>query len=300
MKPILSLLLFFCLLNIPQAQAQEIQAKVSINADIIQLSDRRIFRDMELAFEQFINNRRWTNDVFRQEEKVKANIFITLETMPNIGSFTGSLQIQVLRPVYGSNYESILLNYADRSFQFEYVESQPLDFNENAFTNNLTSLLGFYSLIILAFDYDSFAPLGGTPFIDRAYNVVINAQQSPRTGWRQFESNRNRYWLVENMMNLQMIPVREAIYQYHRQGMDVFASDPDKGREGIITALKMLRDVHRLRPNAMLLRDFFDAKSDELSQIFSQGDQSLRREAVEILSQLDPTNSERYGRLLRQ
>ena len=222
---------------------------------------------------------------------------LTMETMPNIGSFTASLQIQVLRPVYGTNYETVVFNFADRNWQFDYTESLPLEFNENTFNTNLTSMLGFYAYIILGYDYDSFSRLGGSPFFDRAFNVVINAQQSPRAGWKQFESNRNRYWITENLMSSQMVPVREAIYEYHRLGLDMFGRDPEQGRDAIITALQKIKDVNKLRPNSVIINSFFDAKSDELANIFSQGNDSKRRQAVEILRELDPTNTEKYSRI---
>lgn len=277
--------------------AQEINCNVTINAQNIQISDRSIFQDMENAFEQFLNNRRWTNEVFRPEERIRCNMVLTMETMPNIGSFTASLQIQVLRPVYGTNYETVVFNFADRNWQFDYTESLPLEFNENTFNTNLTSMLGFYAYIILGYDYDSFSRLGGSPFFDRAFNVVINAQQSPRAGWKQFESNRNRYWITENLMSSQMVPVREAIYEYHRLGLDMFGRDPEQGRDAIITALQKIKDVNKLRPNSVIINSFFDAKSDELANIFSQGNDSKRRQAVEILRELDPTNTEKYSRI---
>ena len=292
-----SLFLFFLsLLSIPLL-AQEINCNVTINAQNIQISDRSIFQDMENAFEQFLNNRKWTNEAFQSEERIRCNMVLTMETMPNIGSFTASMQIQVLRPVYGTNYETVVFNFADRNWQFDYTESLPLEFNENTFSTNLTSMLGFYAYVILGYDYDSFSRLGGSPFFDRAFNVVINAQQSPRSGWKQFESNRNRYWITENLMSSQMVPVREAIYEYHRLGLDMFGRDPEQGRDAIIASLQKIKEVNKLRPNSVIVNSFFDAKSDELANIFSQGNEAKRQEALKLLSELDPTNTEKYSRI---
>lgn len=277
--------------------AQEINCNVTVNAQNIQISDRSIFQDMENAFEQFLNNRRWTSETFRPEERIRCNIVLTLETMPNIGSFTASMQIQVLRPVYGTNYETVVFNFADRNWQFDYTESLPLEFNENTFNTNLTSMLGFYAYVILGYDYDSFSRLGGSAFFDKAFNVVINAQQSPRAGWKQFESNRNRYWITENLMSSQMVPVREAIYEYHRLGLDMFGRDPEQGRDAIIASLQKIKEVNKLRPNSVIVNSFFDAKSDELANIFSQGNEAKRQEVLELLRELDPTNSEKYSRI---
>jgi hypothetical protein len=290
------LFLLLSILSFP-ILAQEINCNVTINAQNIQISDRSIFQDMENAFEQFLNNRRWTTETFRPEERIRCNIVLTLETMPNIGSFTASLQIQVLRPIYGTNYETVLFNFADRNWQFDYTESLPLEFNENTFNTNLTSMLGFYAYVILGYDYDSFSRLGGSAFFDRAFNVVINAQQSPRAGWKQFESNRNRYWITENLMSSQMVPVREAIYEYHRLGLDMFGRDPEQGRDAILASLQKIKEVNKLRPNSVIVNSFFDAKSDELANIFSQGNEAKRQEALELLKELDPTNTEKYSRI---
>jgi hypothetical protein len=278
------------------AYAQELQATVTINAQNIQLSDRGIFDDMARSMENFLNSRRWTNENWQPQERIKCTFALTMETMPNIGSFTGSMQVQVLRPVYGTGYESVVFNFADRNWQFDYVESLPLDFNENNFGTNLTSMLGYYALIILGMDADTFSPLGGSPFFDRAFNVVLNAQQSPRAGWKQFESNRNRYWLIENLMSPQMAPVREAQYLYHRQGMDNFGRDENLARQSILESLEKIREVNRIRPNQVLVNSFFDAKSEELANVFSRGDEEIRQGALSLLSELDPANLERYNR----
>ncbi len=290
------LFLLLSILSFPIV-AQEINCNVTVNAQNIQISDRSIFQDMENAFEQFLNNRRWTNESFRAEERIRCNMVLTMESMPSIGSFTASLQIQVLRPVYGTNYETVVFNFADRNWQFDYTESLPLEFNENAFNTNLTSMLGFYAYVVLGYDYDSFARLGGSPFFDKAFNVVINAQQSPRAGWKQFESNRNRYWITENLMSSQMLPVREAIYEYHRLGLDMFGRDPEQGRDAVLAALQKIKEVNRLRPNSVIINSFFDTKSDELANIFAQGNEVKRQQAIELLKELDPPNIEKYNRI---
>jgi hypothetical protein len=290
------LLLVIFIFSLQIGKAQELLCKVTVNAQNIQLSDRGIFDDMARAMENFMNTRRWTNEVWQPHERIRCNMALTLESMPNIGSFTGSMQIQVLRPIYGTTYETPIFNFADRNWQFDYVESLPLDFNENAFQTNLTSMLGFYALLILGLDHDTFSPLGGGPFFDRAFNVVINAQQSPRAGWKQFESNRNRYWLIENLMSNQLTPVREANYMYHRLGLDMFGRDPDQGREAVLESIKKIREANRIRPNMVIVNSFFDAKNDELANIFVEAKPNVREEAIKLLSELDPANIEKYNR----
>jgi hypothetical protein len=254
---------------------------------------------METSFAQFLNTRKWTNDVYNAIERINCNLVLTIEDMPSIGNFKATVQIQAARPVFDSNYQSLLLNFADRDWQFEYLESQPLEFTENMFTNNITSMLAFYAYIILGLDYDSFGKLQGNPYFEKAFNIVTNAQQSNFSGWKQFDSNRNRYWLAENLMNQQVLPLREAIYTYHRQGMDTFTKSPDEARKNILEALKNIKKVSEVRPNTIAIIAFLDAKTDEMVNIFSQGDMQVRREAYTILSALDPTKISKMAPMIK-
>lgn len=278
---------------------QEFNFIVKVNAGRAQTSDRNIFTDMETAFAQFLNTRKWTNDVYNAKERINCNLVLTIEDMPSIGNFKATVQIQAARPVFDSNYQSLLLNFADRDWQFEYLESQPLEFTENMFTNNLTSMLAFYAYVILGLDYDSFGKLQGNPYFEKAFNIVTNAQQSNFSGWKQFDSNRNRYWLAENLMNQQVLPLREAIYTYHRQGMDTFTKSPDEARKTILEALKNIKKVSEVRPNTIAIIAFLDAKTDEMVNIFSQGDMQVRREAYTILSALDPTKISKMAPMIK-
>ncbi|MGI9542254.1 MAG: DUF4835 family protein [Cyclobacteriaceae bacterium] len=290
------LALIFSLVLFTPLLGQELNCNVVVNVGpAVETTERRIFQDMETAFYQFLNNTEWTSDVFKNQERINCNLVITIEKMPAVGNFTASVQVQASRPIYGTDYESIILNFADRDWQFQYNESQPLQYNDNAFTNNITSILAFYVYVILGFDYDSFSNLGGTEYFENARQVVNNAQQSNRKGWSQFEGNtRNRFWLAENLNNQQLTPVREAIYTYHRKGLDVFSQDKDQGRQEILTSLKRLEQANQRKPNSILIITFFDAKKDEMINIFSEGNIQVRREAFNILSQLDPSNTDEY------
>jgi len=279
--------------------AQELNCRVTINADQVQTSDRRVFEDMETAFSNFMNNNKWTDDTFESYEKIKCNIIITLQNPKSIGSYEASVQIQSARPVYNSNYETILLNFADRDWQFEYIESQPLNFNENIYTSNLTSLLGFYAYVIIGLDYDSFSELGGSEYLRTALNIANNAQTSNRPGWNTLGSTRNRYWLIENLTNGQMQDIRKGIYDYHRLALDTFEESPDKSREIILDVLKSLQKVRKTYPNSILVISFLDAKSDELINIFSEGNIQIRRQAFEILSEIDPSKRNDYQRIIK-
>ena len=267
---------------------------VTINADRVQTTERNIFREMEVSFAQFMNNTKWSNDNFQVQEKINCNLNITIESMPSIGSFNATVQVQSARPVYNSNYETILLNFADRDWQFEYTESQPLEFSENTFSSNLVSMLSYYAYVMLGLDYDSFSKLGGDDYFGKALNIVTLAQPSNRVGWQPFDSNRNRYWLIENLTNQQMSGIREGIYNYHRLGLDVFIDQPDNARTEILTVLKELEQIKNLKPNAILVISFLDAKSDEITQIFSEGNIQVRRDAYNILTKIDPTKTEKY------
>ena len=267
---------------------QELNCKVIINADQIATTDRALFKDMERAIATFLNTRKWTNDSYKNYEKINCSIFLNITKMPSIGNFTANAQITVARPVFNTNYETVLLNFADRDWEFEYIESQPLEYNDNTFISNLTSMLAFYAYIILAVDYDSFSELGGNTYVQKALMVVNNAQGSNRPGWAALGSTRSRYSLVENMNNPQMTDMRKGFYKYHRLALDTFDKNPDQSREQVLEVLKSVKKVWNVYPNAIMVISFFDTKAAELANIFSQGNISVRREAYDILNALDP------------
>lgn len=280
--------------------AQELQFTVSINAEVVQTTERAIFTEMENAFQSFLNDTEWTSDPFRNNEKIKGNLFLTITDQPQIGRFTANAQIQVLRPVYGSNYETLLLNFADRDFDFNYTQSQPLRYNESVYTDNITGMLAFYAYVALGLDYDSFSPMGGNPHYEKAQNIVNIAQNSGATGWGQFQSRRNRYWLIENLfINKQFEPLREAIYTYHRQVMDKFTDDPESARAQVLELLKSLQEVNRVLPNSIGIISFLDAKNEEIVNIFKQGDIGVRRNVYNELLKLDPSRRSKYQQIVR-
>jgi Fe-S-cluster formation regulator IscX/YfhJ len=280
----LTILGLFCF----PAFGQELNCKVTINAEQIQTSDRSVFKDLERAIANFMNTRKWTADSYKTHERINCGIFLNISKMPSIGVFTASAQITVARPVYNSNYETVLLNFADRDWEFEYLESQPMEYNDNTYINNLTSILAFYAYTILALDYDSFAELGGSPFVQKALIVVTNAQSTGKPGWAAQGSTRNRYALVENMNNPQMVDLRKNTYQYHRIALDTFDKTPDQSRERILEVLKNIKRIWGIYPNAIAVISFFDTKSNELAKIFSDGSLNVRREAYDILTTVDP------------
>jgi hypothetical protein len=268
--------------------SQELNCKVTINADQIATSDRAVFKDMERAFANFLNTRKWTTDSYKNHERVTCNLFLNISKMPSIGNFVANAQITSARPVFNSNYETVVLNFADRDWEFEYIESLPLEYNDNSYITNLTSMLAFYAYIILGMDYDSFSEMGGNPYFQKALAVVNNAQTSNRPGWQALGSNRNRYSLIDNINNPQMSELRKNTYRYHRLALDTFDKTPDQSRQMVLDVLKNVKKVWAINPSSIFVISFFDSKANELVNIFSEGNLQVRREAYDILSSIDP------------
>lgn len=281
--------------------AQELNCRVIINAEQIQTQERRIFEDMEIAFAQFVNDRKWTDDDFKIEERIECNIIITLdpnETEFGVGRFGASVQIIASRPVYGTDYQTIIFNFADRDWLFEFQPNQPLQFNIQTFSSNITSLLAYYVYTIIGIDYDTFSELGGTRFFQTANQIVTNAQNSNYTGWTQFNSVRNRYWLNENLINASFEPLRRSLYMYHVKGLDIFREKPDEARANISAGLKEIQATNRARPRSIATISFLDAKSDELTRIFQEGNPSEKKQAYDILRAIDPARTETFKKIL--
>lgn len=291
------LVVIFFLLAL-SANAQELNCRVIVNAQQVQTTERAIFAEMETEFAQFLNTTKWTTDDFEEEEVINCNLVITISDQPSIGVFTASVQVLSSRPVYGTSYESVIMNFADRDWNFEYVQSQPLRFNENIFTSNITSMLAYYAYMIIGMDYDTFSEMGGTPYFENAFQIVNNAQQSNFSGWQQFNSVRNRYWLVENVQNPQLEPIRKALYAYHRNGLDIMAENREEAEKNILAALTNVQRANRARPRSILTISFMDAKSGELIQIFSESSLARRRQAYNLLSNIDPARTDEYKALI--
>jgi hypothetical protein len=291
--------LLTCLVIAFGARAQELNCNVVINDQQIQATDRTIFKEMKTSITTFMNTRRWTPDAFTAEERIKCNMIITLTQSPSIGRYSATVQIQSARPIYGTGYETVLFNYIDKDWDFEYAIAQPMDFNENVFTSNLTSLLSFYAYMIIGYDYDSFSKLGGKPFFTMAQTIANNAQQTGGRGWTAFENNQNRYNLLENIMNPLMLPFREGIYTYHRQGLDVFAKEPEKLRESTLELLTKIKAIRAQRPMSVLINSFFDTKANEMISIYAQAEPQQKQNAVNLLSQLDPTKTDQYQKIMK-
>jgi len=281
-----------------KAFSQDLNCRVVVEARQIESTERRIFTEMETEFSRFINDRKWADERIEIDERINCGLVINLQSQPSIGNFTATVQVISARPVYQASYQSVLFNFGDREFNFEYNESQPLDFNDNSYISNVTSMLAFYAYIILGYDYDSFEKLGGEKYFTKAWQVALSAQQSGYAGWDQFNSIRNRYWLSASTIDQVMKPMREAMYDYHINGMDIMLEKPDEARANILEVLKKVRQVNKSKPRSIMIIAFLDAKLDELASVFSQGNMSVRREAYNILRELDPSRSDEFEKIL--
>lgn len=282
----------------PLVFAQELNCKVQVLSQQIQGTDKRVYETLQTALYEFMNNRKWTNDNFKNEERIDCSILINVTERPNTDEFKATIQVQSRRPIYKTSYNSTLLNFNDQDFQFKYLENQPMDFQDNMFTSNLTSVMAFYAYLIIGMDYDSYALNGGTPYLQKALQIVNNAQNAAEPGWRAFESNKNRYWLITNMLDAPFVNIRECMYNYHRKGLDVMVENKDGGRAVILESLQSLRKVHQTRPLSFSMQVFFNAKSDEIINIFKGGFADEKSKVITLLNDIDPTNSNKYQKIM--
>lgn len=298
LKPTIFLLAFICL-TIGTAKAQELDCQVSVVSQQVQGSNREIYDNMQKAIYEFMNNQSWSDHIFKEEERIQCQMMFNITERISDDEFQGSLQIQANRPIYGASITTVMLNHRDNDIHFRYNDFEPLRFNETQYTSNLISILAFYANIIIGLDYDSFSQDGGTLFFQRAETIVANAQNSNQTGWSAYENNKNRYWLVENLLNDKFSPMRSCLYRYHRLGLDRMAERVDEGRAEIAEALIELRPAYRENPTAMIFLVFFSAKSDEIVNIFSQSYPDEKNRVITALKEVDPGNTSKWDRIAK-
>ncbi|TXK52077.1 DUF4835 family protein [Pontibacter qinzhouensis] len=284
------------------AKAQELQCDVVVNSEQVQYTDKQLFTEMQTRIFEFMNNRRWTDQAYRAEERIKCRMLINLVEMPEIGIFKANVQVVSVRPAYGTGYESILFSVIDKDWTFQFTDAQPLDFAENSYTSNLSSMLAFYAYLIIGVDGDSFSKMGGSNAYDRARNIMnlATSQGGSYPGWKPFEGNRNRYWILDNLQDPQFVTFREGLYTMHRQGLDVMAESPEKARKSVLVVLQDIQALSKLKPGAAIIRSFFDAKADELTNMFKTAPPADKQAAYTILNQVDAPNSTKYQVLLQR
>lgn len=298
-------LFIFSLFLSSSAHAQEIQARLTVlTSKISSETNKNIFQTLQTGLISFLNNRKWTKDNFLTNEKIQCNFLLNVEQDLGNNIFKGKLTIQAARPIFGTSYDSPLVNFIDDDVVFRYQEFQPIEFNENRVQGNdpsaanLPAILAYYVNIILGFDYASFSLRGGDPYFQKAWNIVNNAPESRDiTGWKSFESLRNRYWLAENLNNNRFALMHDALYSYYRSGMDLFYENEDEGRNGILNCLNFLNNLNTENPNSMIVQFFFQGKSSEIVKVFSKANPDTKTRARDILNKVDISNTATYKEL---
>ncbi|MGB5692861.1 MAG: DUF4835 family protein [Flavobacteriaceae bacterium] len=251
--------------------AQELNCVITINSDQVNQTNQQVFGTLEKSLNNFINTSRWSNRIYNENERVNARMFITITeyASPN---FKATIQIQSSRPVFNTNYESPILNYKDNQFNFSYIEFEPLVFNPNSFESNLIGVVSFYAYIILGLDADTFSLEGGTEYYQQAQQIVTQAQGVGSIGWSPSSSDkRTRFVLVDNLLSNTFREYRIAMYNYHRKGLDILGDNNSTGKQVIAGSMRLFETLIKRRPNAFLIQAFFDAKSEEIADIFSDG-----------------------------
>ncbi|WP_297762234.1 DUF4835 family protein [uncultured Muriicola sp.] len=264
------MLLFVFLLTFTVA-GQELNCVITVNSDQVSQTNQQIFRTLERSLNDFVNKNKWTNRVYKENERVNARMFITVNKFES-NRFEANIQIQSSRPVFNTSYESPVFNYKDNQFNFEYIEFQPLIYNQNVFSSNLVGVIAYYVYIVLGLDADTYALEGGTDFYKEAQKIVIQAQGSNFSGWSQSATdNRTRFVLVDNLLSNTFREYRIAMYNYHRKGLDILGDNNSTGKQVISGSMRLFETLIQRRPNAFLIQTFFDAKSEEILNIFSDG-----------------------------
>lgn len=278
--------------------SQELNCIITINADQVSETDKRVYETMRTAITEFMNSRKWTNYNYEISERIECNILITIKERSG-DDFEGQIQVQSRRPIFKTSYNSTLLNIVDKDLKFKYTETDALEFNEGQITQSLTAVLAYYAYIIIGYDFDSFSLYGGTPFFDKAQTIVNQAQSRGEAGWKAFESTRNRYWLLENLYNKTYTPLREAMYNFHRLGLDNMYDNQSNARQNITSAIEKMQKVYREKTGIYLLQLILTAKADEIVNIYSAASTMEKTKIIEIMKDIDASNSDKYNKIMK-
>jgi hypothetical protein len=287
------LLLLLCLL-LHKVHAQELNARVQLLAPTVSNLNPANLQMMQDAIRNFLNNNKWSTDTYLPQERIECNFVITIRAWDGNSNYQADAQIQSSRPVFASSYNSTILSLSDRDFNFTFTEGQPLDYSEQVFINNLSSMLAFYAYTIVGLDKDSFAHLAGTPLFLKAQQTMNIAQTSGSTGWKAADGLRNRYWLNENLLNNNYQPLRTFIYSYHIEGLDRLAQDQNTAAANLFRSLTALSSLDKQRFGAYFPNIYFSGKSEEFLNIFSGMNAVQKRSALDLLATIDPANAGRY------
>jgi Domain of unknown function (DUF4835) len=292
----------FVLILTREARSQEFQANVTVLSNRISTKvDKQVFTTLQSALFNFLNGRKWTNIAFNQNEKIQCNFLLNLAGASDNNTYTGSLTIQLGRPIFNTGYQSPLMNYMDESVTFKYIQYQDMEFNENRvggtdpLTANLTAVFAYYAYIILGLNFDSYGLRGGDQYYMQAQNIVNNAPEgNALTGWKPFDGLRNRYWLVQNLTDPKYNPIHDALYNYYRLGLDQMFDHEADARMAVMNALIAFNSINNEFPNIMFIQFFFQGKGSEIANIFKRGTPDEKNRALEILSKIDVSNLNQY------
>lgn len=293
-KLYITLLIGLCL-TLPRLSAQELNAQVQVISQKIQATNRQKFTTLETAIRDFLNTRKWTTETYSPEERISCQFIINLDKVSN-DKYSGDIQVLYSRPIFKSGYNSPVFVHRDPKFEFTYLEFDRLDFSPNTNLSNLTSILAYYAYIIIGLDHDTYSIKGGDPFYESAQKIVSNAQGGSYGGWSSFDGNKNRFWLVDNLSSPAFDNYRLALYQYHRLGLDLM-HEPNQqlaAKTVIKNAVVGLKKVNDQRRNSMVLQIFFDAKGQEIINIFNDGPPLKIADLKEVLAELDGANASKY------
>ena len=301
MKSLRYILVFLLVAVIHGVQAQELKCNVTINSDQVEGSNKAVFNTLQQSIQEFVNNSQWTNLTFQDKERIECNMLIVVKQVQD-NMYVCEFTCQSRRPVYGTTYTTPILNFKDNNFAFTYQEFDRLDFQQHTFTSNLTALIAYYCYLIIGHDMDSFSRLGGTPYFQICEDIVNAAQSASlesteQSGWKAFDSNRNRYALINNLMDEAFKEYRQYFYDYHRYGLDEMINNVANGRARIASGIEILDKANKARPATYVINAFLDAKSDELVNIFQEGTEDERTKVYETLVNIDPTRQSTYEQI---
>ena len=299
MKRLLRCILFLLMFSY-QANAQELNCRVSVNYSNLSNTPTPVFQALQKDITAFLNERKWTNHTYDINEKIECNFLITITEYNGLDRFAGTVQINLSRPVYYTSYNSPLFTFKENEGKlvFNYLEGQPLEYIENQATSNLTQVLAYYAYIIIGYDYDTFSPLGGTEYFRKAFRIVLNAQSAGYEGWSASDNKQNsRYNLIDALLDKRFENLRLGEYYWHRQGLDLVPKDPESGRKKMLEALKYIQRSERAKSNSLLVSLFFTAKSDEIVNVFSASPANEKTEVMRILKEIDASNATKYEKI---
>ncbi len=292
--------IFFLTLASLFASAQELSTRVQILAPTINNANRRSLDVLQNTIRDFMNNNKWTTETYLPQERIECNLVINITAWDGNSNYTAEAQIQSSRPVYGSSYSTTLLNMSDKDFSFNFTEGQALDFSDQNFLSNLSSLLGFYAYTIIGLDKDSFVKQGGTPYYQKALNLVNVAQTAGAKGWRPVDGLRNRYWLNENLLSNSFKGLRTFIYEYHLNGLDKLQENASAGTKNILSSLSDLKQTDKQKLGSIFPNVYFAAKAEEITNVLSLANPQDKMKAYNLLIEIDPPNSGKYDGLTKR